>query len=131
MSEPKWLNEKQIRLLHADLVRRYGGSSGLRDRDLLQAALARPRNVFNYEEGADLADLAAAYWHSLVRNHPFVDGNKRIGFTAMRLFLWLNSQRLTARPQEAYLATMAVAEGDRRRDESASWIRERLRARDK
>ncbi len=97
---------------------------GIRDANLLASALARPKNVFAYDEGADLAALAAAYGIGLVRNHPFVDGNKRAGLIAVDLFLRLNGSRLTATNAEAVIEILALAAGERDDASFTQWVRD-------
>ena len=89
MREPKWLSQTEIERLHTKLIDRTGGSRGLRDASLLESALARPRHLHNYGE-QDIFQLAASYAEALSRNHAFVDGNKRIGFSAADIFLFKN-----------------------------------------
>lgn len=89
-----------FRAIHSDQVREHGGSLGLRDAGLLESALARPMNRFQYQEDADLCDLAAAYGVGIARNHPFVDGNQRVAFQAMYVFLGLNRLRIDAAEEE-------------------------------
>ena len=88
MSEPKWLSELSVMLLHVESLARYGGAGGLRDAGLLQSALARARNLYEYEGVKEVERLAAAYGFGIARNHPFVDGNKRTAFLAIGLFLF-------------------------------------------
>ena len=88
----QWIDRRALELLHDESLAEHGGSPGLRDEGLLESALARPQNLVAYGE-PDFADLAAAYGAGLVRNHPFVDGNKRIGHAAMEVFLLLNGIR--------------------------------------
>ena len=90
MTEPLWLTLEQVKRIHAEQLALHGGPAGLRDAGLLESALARPLNKFQYGE-TDLAALAAAYAYGLARNHPFVDGNKRIAFLAVVTFLAKNS----------------------------------------
>ena len=89
MSEPVWLDSNVILAMHGRLLADHGGAPGLRDAALLESALARPRQVYSYRS-VDIAALAAAYAAGVIRNHPFVDGNKRIGFMAAYVFLACN-----------------------------------------
>ena len=100
----------------------HGGLSGIRDIGMLHSALARPVNVFHYEQG-DIPRLAAAYAFGIARNHPFVDGNKRTAFLAMYAFLKDNGVLLTASQEDAVLTFLALAAGDRTEDQLADWIR--------
>ena len=121
--EPVWLSRAVVEAIQADQVRRHGGLPGLRDEGLLESALARPQQRWIYEPGADLADLAAAYAFGIVRNHPFLDGNKRIGFMAAYTFLGLNGRRLVAPEAEAVIAVLALAAGERDEAAFAAWLR--------
>ena len=119
MTEPRWLSFVHILAIHSDQIQAHGGSLGLRDRGLLESALDRPRNRFGYEPDADLATLAAAYGYWLSSNHPFVDGNKRVAFQAMYLFLGLNGFRNNSlwRPSSSGTlprSVLMVSEGERR-----------------
>lgn len=121
----RWIDKRALLLLHDESLAEHGGASGLRDDGHLESALARPLNLAAYAK-PDLADLAAAYGFGLARNHAFVDGNKRVAFLAVGLFLWLNGQRLVASQAEATLATLAVAAGDLDEAAFAAWIRSRV-----
>ena len=105
------------------LIAEHGGASGIRDRKLLDSALARPINLFNYEHPA-LPVLAASYAAGIVGNHPFVDGNKRTGFAAAATFLDRNGALLTASETQAAQMTIDLAARDVSEDEYANWIRE-------
>ena len=87
MSEPVWVLRDVLELLHSESIAEHGGAEGLRDEGLFESALARPRNLFAYENVDDPARLAAAYAYGLAKNHAFVDGNKRVAFIACGLFL--------------------------------------------
>lgn len=116
-----WLTRKLIEALHAESIHRFGGTTGLRSEDLLESALAVPQQMARYEEPT-VYELAAAYAHALIRNHPFVDGNKRIGLLAARVFLYRNGSHLD--PDEAQTVTMirSVAAGDTEREALARWL---------
>jgi len=136
--EPRWLNATMIRAIHTSQVQEHGGSLGLRDQGLLDSALDRPRNRFHYESGADLFDLSAAYGFGLA--HPFVDGNKRVAFQAMYVFLGLNGLRIEAdlglnglrieadEPDVVRLI-LALAAGDIPEPELADWLRQNTSSR--
>jgi len=111
-------------LLHAETLAEHGGLSGLRDKGALESAMSRPQNTHAYEPESDLARLAAAYGFGIVRNHPFHDGNKRVGFLAVGLFLALNEREFTPDPVEAIAVVMRLAEGKLTELELASWIRQ-------
>src|SRR5437762_12627688 len=123
-----YLSVEQVLALYAGLVDDFGGSSGLRDRGALESAVARPAMTFGGDDlYADLAAKAAALMHSIVMNHPFVDGNKRVGAMAAELFLVVNGHRLEA-PDEALVdLAFAVARGEVSAEALAIWIRQRSR----
>jgi death on curing protein len=126
-----YLSIEQVLALHEDLVGAFGGIAALRDRGLLESALARPAMTFGGDDlYQDLADKAAALMHSLVLNHPFVDGNKRIGVAAAEFFLERNGQRLEASDDDFEAMTLAVAEGKVPVEALAIWFRQRLRSAD-
>lgn len=123
MSEPIWVRRDVLELLHDESIAEHGGASGLRDNDLFESALARPRNLLLYEGVTDIARLAACYAFGLAKNHAFVDGNKRVAFIAAGLFLRLNSLRLRADQVVATLTFLAVAAGTVDERQLAEWIR--------
>jgi death-on-curing protein len=108
--------------LHEQLLAAFGGSAGVRDAGLLQSALARPENLLVYGSPT-VFDLAASYAVALVKNHPFVDGNKRTGFAVAVLFLELNGCRFDAAEADATIRTLALAVGDLSEREFADWLR--------
>ena len=126
MTTPFWLDRLVVEAVHFDQVRVHGGLPGIRDENSLDAALDRPRNRWAYEPGSDLAELAAAYGFGLTTSHPFNDGNKRVGFLAMYLFLGLNGFELDADESEVVDLMFALADGRCGEDELAAWVREHL-----
>jgi death-on-curing protein len=112
-----------VEAIHFDQLREHGGLAGLRDEGALEAALARPRNKWAYRRKPDLATLAAAYGYGLARNHPFHDGNKRVAFVTMVVFLELNAHQCTAPETEVVGTMMAVAAGTTSKAALARWIR--------
>jgi death on curing protein len=114
--------------LHAECLRIFGGSDGMRDAGLLESALARPQHLFHYEK-ADLCGLAAAYGHGIAKNHPFVDGNKRTAFLATTAFLERNGLEFTATPAHAAVFVLALADGSLGEAGFASWLRDNTRRR--
>ncbi len=124
----QWIDRRAIELLHDESLAEHGGASGLRDEGLLESALARPLNLAVYGQ-AEVADLAAAYGVGLAKNHPFVDGNKRVAFLAVGLFLALNGWRLIASQADATLTLIAVAAGEIDEATFARWLREHSGAR--
>lgn len=118
----RWVDKKLLVTLHDESLAMHGGSSGIRDEALLDSALSRAPNLAHYGE-PDYADLAAAYGVGLAKNHAFVDGNKRVAFLSVGLFLVLNGYRLTATQVDATLAVISVAAGEISEVEFADWIR--------
>src|SRR5580693_4068281 len=111
MSEPRWLDIDIVLDFHAEQLALFGGADGIRDRGLLESALARPKNKFAYGE-TDLAILAAAYGFGIARNHPFVDGNKRTALASMIVFLGLNKLDLDAPREQATVIILGLASGE-------------------
>lgn len=109
--------------VHLDQTREHGGMPGLRDENALESALARPRHRWHYEPSSDLATLAACYGFGLARNHPYRDGNKRIAFLAMYIFLGLNGMELEAPEDEVVEMMVKVAAGRCSEEKSAQWVR--------
>jgi death-on-curing protein len=126
MNEPEWLDLDIVLDFHAEQLALFGGADGIRDRGLLESALARPMNKFVYGE-RDLAPLAAAYGFGVAKNHPFVDGNKRTALASMIVFLGLNGIDLDA-PQEAATAiVLSLAAGEITEEVLARWIADHMR----
>jgi death-on-curing protein len=112
MKQPVWIDERDALVLHDRLLAVHGGAAGLRDDGLLKSALARPQQQFAYAESANIIDMATAYTAGIVRNHPFLDGNKRTGFVVGILFLELNGYRFTAGEEDAAKAVLELAAGN-------------------
>ena len=125
MSEPIWVSLEVLLEIHDEQLQEHGGSAGIRDRNLLESALARPKNQYVYSESS-LPELAAAYAFGIARNHPFVDGNKRTAFIAMALFLWTNGFRLVTTQTEAIAAMLELASGTLPEAALALWVRDRV-----
>jgi|SRR5579871_2238618 len=121
MKEPIWLQKNVVIAFHEMLLAEHGGSSGMRDEGLLDSALGRPMNNYFYES-ATLSDLAAAYAYGIVRNHPFIDGNKRTAFVAMKTFLMRNGILIEPPQQEAILLFFDLAAGLITESQLATWI---------
>jgi len=111
MDEPIWLSRQVVEIIHLEQIAEHGGRPGLRAGNLLESALARPRQLLTYQEGVTLPRLAAALCIGIARNHPFVDGNKRVALLAMYAFLRLNGQELDADEMEAAETIESVAAG--------------------
>ncbi len=112
--------------LHDRLLALDAGASGVRSQDLLESALARPRQLYAYGENPDIVDLAAAYTFGIIRNHPFVDGNKRTGFLIGVLFIELNGYQFTASEEDATEAVFQLAAGKLSEAVFCRWIRENV-----
>lgn len=125
--EPIWVGLQVIIAAHDRQLAEHGGPPGVRDMGALESALGRPVNQWHYGN-TDMAGLAAAYAFGLVRNHPFVDGNKRSAWIAARLFLSLNDERLTFDRGDAIRTVLAAAAGELTGDELADWFRQHLAA---
>lgn len=123
MSEPVWLTPELVAAFHDEQLREHGGQDGLRDRAMLESALDRPRNKWTYGE-TDLALLAAAYAYGLVRNHPFVDGNKRASLLAVYTFLGLNDVEFVADEAQAAVIFRDLAAGEVDDKGLSRWIRD-------
>ncbi|MFT4274836.1 MAG: type II toxin-antitoxin system death-on-curing family toxin [Rhodopseudomonas sp.] len=121
--EPVWLDVDEVIDMHAEQLAIFGGPEGIRDRGMLESALMRPVNQWHYGE-TDMAALAAAYAFGLARNHPFVDGNKRIAFLAMIAFLRINEIKFAPLPGEATEIILALAAGEVSEASLTRWIRD-------
>jgi death-on-curing protein len=119
--EPAWLTYEQVIAIHSRQLRRFGGAPGLRDEGLLRSALERPRNKWHYE-AADLPELAAAYAYGLAKNHAFVDGNKRVAFMALMVFLRKNDVRFAPDPAHATAIILSLAAGEVSEESLARWV---------
>lgn len=125
--EPTWLSRLVIDAIHADQLREHGGLAGVREDNVLESALARPRQAWHYRPRTDIPALAAAYAFGIVKNHPYRDGNKRIGFLAMVTFLGVNGYAFAATDEDVVVQFVALAAGNVSEDELATWIRSRSR----
>ncbi|TDR87086.1 type II toxin-antitoxin system death-on-curing family toxin [Enterovirga rhinocerotis] len=125
MTEPEWLTLEIVMDAHAEQLAIFGGGDGIRDRGLLESALARAPNKWAYGE-ARLSALAAAYGYGLSRNHGFVDGNKRIAFAAILMFLGLNGVRFSPGKADATVAMLALAAGEIDEDGLTQWIEDNI-----
>jgi len=123
MIEPVWINRSVLLHLHLASLAEFGGSTGIRDVGLLDSALARPLNLWNYEPTTDFPALAASYGYGIAKNHPFVDGNKRAAFHAVILFLALNNVEFRGEIAECIQVMLSVASGGFSEEQFAAWIR--------
>ena len=124
MKRPLWVRPDVVVAVQEQLLAVFGGAAGVRDTGLLESALARPENRFAYRRTAvTIFDLAAAYAFGLAKNHPFVDGNKRIAFTTAVMFLELNGYRFEAGEADAVVRTLALAAGELKEPGYAQWLK--------
>ena len=121
MKEPYWLTREECLALHEMMLSQYGGSEGLRDENMLESALAKPRQLFAYGKPT-VFDLAASYVFGVVKNHPFIDGNKRTGFMLGAGFLERNGYEFHASEAEAVVHTLALAAGEMSEAKYAAWL---------
>lgn len=120
----KFIPEEIVPIIHADLLKRYGGASGIRDRGLLSSALAQPKMTAHKKSlHRTLFDKAAAYGFHICRNHPFVDGNKRTAFVLMDVFLQKNGWELQASDEESYGTMIQLALGKLSKDGLSAWLK--------
>ena len=127
MRVPVWIDERDALALHGRLLALDGGAARVRNVGLLQSALARPQQLHAYGDGPATIDMAASYTVGIVRNHPFVDGNKRTGFVVGVLFLELNGQRFTATEEDATQAVLGLAAGTLDEASFTRWLRANVR----
>lgn len=121
--EPLWITFEQAIVMHSRQLRRFGGAPGLRDEGMLRSALERPINKWRYEQ-ASLAELAAAYAFGLAKNHAFVDGNKRMAFMAMMVFLRRNAVPFAPEQVQSTKIILALAAGEVGEAGLTRWIRD-------
>ena len=112
--------------IHEQLLAQHGGKPGIRDEGLLESALERPRNLFAYEQATPFV-MAAAYASGIIRNHPFIDGNKRTGFVVCAVFLERNGYELVASEEDATITTLALAASEIKETDYGSWLERNTR----
>lgn len=122
MSKPIWLDLTDAMAIHDKMLTQHGGLAGTRDQGLLESALAKPLNLFNYGQPS-LTDLAASYASGIVHNHPFLDGNKRTGFMLAAAFLEINGHAFTASEVDVVERTLALAAGEIDEAEYGAWLK--------
>jgi death on curing protein len=123
-----WLTIDMVEGFHRESLAHFGGSDGLRDRGLLESALARPENILAHEPDADVFRLAAAYGHGLVKNHPFIDGNKRTGTLAAVVFLGINGVEVEFDEAEIAVMIIGLAASEYSENDLADWLRKNAKA---
>lgn len=121
-NEPRWVQEATVRKVHDLQIDEHGGSRGVRDLGLLSSAMARPLHLNSYKSDVSLAELAAAYAVGIVKNHPFVDGNKRTGAVVCETFLRLNGLRLVATDAQWCDIVLKLAAGEMDESELGEWL---------
>ena len=122
MKEPVWLRKDVLLAVHERLLAEHGGVSGIRDEGLFESALGRPQNLFGYSKPS-VFDLASAYACGIIKNHPFVDGNKRTGFMAAYLFLGRNGFEFAATEEDVLIKTLAIAAGELDEQHCTEWLK--------
>ncbi len=125
MTRPAWIREDVTIAIHERVLADHGRESGIRDRGLLESTLARPQQIHAYDD-PDLSTLAAAYATGIIRNHPFIDGNKRVGFMVAYVFLSRNGVNLTATEVSATQAVMELAAGQMTEEQFCQWLRDNI-----
>lgn len=128
MRKPVFLLKDVVLAVHDQLLAEYGGAPGIRDEGLLESALTRPQHVYSYGN-TDLFALAAAYVNDILRNHPFIDGNKRTAFLAGYTFLARNDKQLEADEAEATEITVALASRKLSEEDFARWLKQQCQPR--
>jgi len=123
LDEPLWLTRLAVEAIHTDLIRAHGGEVGLRDEGALESALARARHRWCYDPSSDLVSLASCHGYALTRSHPFVDGNKRIAFVAMNVFLILNGLEIETTEEDVVDVMYRLAAGAIDEGALAEWLR--------
>ena len=119
-----YLNINQVLAIHSEVIEQAGGSRGIRDIGLVDSAVARPQATFGGKDlYPDIFSKAACLGHSFIRNHPFVDGNKRTGYMSMRLFLNINGYDIKAHEDEKYKFVIEIAEKERDEKSIAEWLK--------
>ncbi len=118
----RWLLDEVVIAIHDEQIAVHGGSLGIRDSGLLSSALARPKHKANYGDPS-VFDLAAAYAYGIIRNHPFVDGNKRTGFLVAYVFLHINGWELRSKEVEAVNAVLDLAAGEMDEPFFSEWLK--------
>jgi len=123
MDDPIWISEELTLAIHSRQLAEHGGADGVRDKGLLESALARPRQLFAYSDPTpDIPELAAAYAFAIAKNHAFLDGNKRTAYVVCRTFMILNGWDMTAARVDRYVAFLALAAGDWDERAFSTWL---------
>jgi death on curing protein len=123
VDQPLWVSKKAVLAMHSEQLADHGGSNGIRDKTLLDSALAKPLNVFDYADEPDIFRLAASYAFGIARNHAFIDGNKRTSLVVSITFLDRNGWDIVAPKDEVYFTFLHLAEGSLSEEQLADWFR--------
>jgi death-on-curing protein len=124
MREPEWIRGDVVLAIHRRQLAEHGGIDGVRDSGLLESALARPQNLWAYSDPKpDISALAASYAFGIIKNHPFLDGNKRTGYAVCRIFLILNGHDIDATQEQKYETDLAIASSDIDEAGLVDWMR--------
>ncbi|MCH8092301.1 MAG: type II toxin-antitoxin system death-on-curing family toxin [Proteobacteria bacterium] len=123
MKEPGWLTMEMVRAIHEESLTLFGGAAGVRDEALLESAVAHPQSVFAYAGKPTIHHLAAAYCSGIIRNHPFIDGNKRAGLLAARAYLYLNGYDFDPDEAEEVNVIVELAAGNLGEDALGEWFK--------
>ena len=126
MKEPAWVNREDCLAIHDMMLAQHGGLAGVCDEGLLESALSKPQNLFAYAKPTH-AEMAASCAAGIVRNHPFVDGNKRTGFMVAAVFLEVNGYELTATEESVVENTLGLAAGKLKEKDYATWLKDNSR----
>lgn len=127
MADFKWLRHEFVLAAHRAQIAQHGGTDGIRDHGLLESALARPQNSAAYNPEHDVHDIAAPYLFGIAKNHPFVDGNKRVAYAATETFLIINGHEATADQLAKYEMVIRIASGELDEPGAAEWLRANFR----
>lgn len=123
-----WVSKDVVLAVHDEQLAEHGGLGGVRDMGMLDSALARPQSMASYNNCDNPAKLAAAYIDGISKNHPFVDGNKRVAFVVSALFLRLNGYKLTATDIDCVLTMLSVASGEISEDALTEWFQKNIKS---
>lgn len=123
IKEPVWINHEVVTAIHQRQIAEHGGIDGIRDKALLESALSKPLNRYSYDNPPpSIAQMAASYAYGIIKNHPFIDGNKRTSFVICMLFLQLNGLKCNAAKEDTYKVFISLASGGISEEEFAAWI---------
>ncbi|MFC2049091.1 type II toxin-antitoxin system death-on-curing family toxin [Chlamydiota bacterium] len=127
MKEPTWIRIEVLTANHKELIAEHGGIEGIRDSNLLESACAAPIHMYHYKNPKpSLCELAGKYAYSIMRNHPFLDGNKRMAALACELFLSINDCNFDVSDEDAYFAFKDLAAGEISEEEFAAWLKQNV-----